>query len=148
MIDTIRRQETGAAQEAENGPEEQSKYRSRERGASKLTLIVFGSILIAAIYCAWRIAPFYYYFYEMQNQMQAAIRVASIESDQEIRKKLVRQMKTLDLPADPEKLMISRDAGVMTIDLKYKEVFDIEFNGKVYTIHVFPFHAHAKGVIK
>ena len=92
-----------------------------------------------------RILPFYYYYWELENQMRAAIRVASTDSDAEIREKLLYQIKRMDIPARPEDLKIGRTGRHMNISLKYSEVFDITWKGKDRDLRTFNFHARAEG---
>lgn len=117
----------------------------RERGIGKLTLLVFGTIVVALVFSANQILPFYYYFYELQNQMESVIRVAGTETDQEIRKKLMYHIKKMEIPADPEALKIERHGRKMIITLPYQEVFYLTYKGKTYDLYVFKFNAHAEG---
>lgn len=116
-----------------------------ERGASKLTLIVFGSIIFVVLYCAFSILPFFYYYYELQNHMEAMIKVASIEPEREVRRRLVDHIKWMEIPADPGKLKIEKNGQFMKITLSYDEVFYVSWGGKEYDIHVFHFDAVAEG---
>ena len=118
---------------------------NRERGIGKITLLVFGLVFGVAGYCAWEILPFYYYYYELVSQMQTVIRVASTDTDQEIRQKLMYHIKKFEIPADPEDLKISRDGHTMSISLPYEEVFYLTYQGKDYDIYKFPFFAQAEG---
>lgn len=115
------------------------------RGASKLTLAVFLSLLGAVLYCGYKILPFYYYHYELRNQMAAAIRQASLFSDLEIRRKLLYQINWMQIPAREEDLKIERFDGRMRISLPYSEVFYITWRGKEHVIHVFDFFAIEEG---
>lgn len=115
------------------------------RGISALTFLVFGAIVAVICYCAYYVMPFYYYYYELQAHMQQAIKVASTETDQEIRKRLMYHIKQYELPVDPEELKIERLEGRMKISLPYKEIFYINWKGKDYIIHEFDFHAYAEG---
>lgn len=121
-----------------------------EKGITKLTFIVFAALIGAAIYSGYRVLPFYYYYYELRNQFEAATRIASTETDAEIRKKLNYHIRKMDLPVGSdeelrESLHIERDGDRMKISLKYEEVFDIDFQGKNYVIKRFPFHAYVEG---
>ena len=118
-----------------------------EAGMSKLTFLVFALIIGAAIYTGYRVLPFYYYFYELRNQMEAAVRVASEENDEGIRKKLVYHIRKMDLPVGSDDelrdaLKIERDGGRMRISLPYEEVYDVDVNGKNYVLYRFKFHAY------
>lgn len=118
---------------------------SQERGIGRLTLIVFGTLGAAVLFCAYQIMPFYYYYYELLNQMEAVIQVAGIESDKAIRTKLAYHMKKLQIPAEIDDLKITREGNRMRLSLKYEEVFYIRYRGKDYDLRVFPFHAQAEG---
>ncbi|MDC0358812.1 DUF4845 domain-containing protein, partial [Oligoflexia bacterium] len=97
------------------------------RGAGKITTLVFGTLIIVTLYCTYYIAPFYYYYYELQNQFITVIRVASTHTDQEIRQKLMYHLKKMQIPMDPEDLKIEREDRTMRISLEYQEVFYITF---------------------
>lgn len=118
--------------------------RALQRGISKVTLLVFLAIGGVLSYCGYRIGLFYYCYFEMVNQMNAAIRVASTENDQEIRRKLAYHLMKLEIPAEVEDIKIEREDKLMRISLEYTEVFDISWGGKPHTIHVFKFHAYAE----
>lgn len=117
----------------------------KEVGASKLTSAVFILIFGAIFFCAYKIVPFYYYYFEMQNQMEQVIRVASTETDQEIRKKLEYHIKANKLPVKLEDLKISREGRTIRVSLRYSEIFYVTFRGKDYDMHEFKFHASATG---
>lgn len=113
----------------------------KARGIGKLTFLVFGTIIGALVYAGFQIIPFYYCYFEILNQMDSAVRVASTQSDQELRQKLLYHIKKLGIPVDPEDLQILRKDGSMKISLSYDEVFYITFQDKDYDIHVFHFDA-------
>ena len=116
-----------------------------EKGVGYITLFVFGLLFVAAFYSASKILPFYYYYYDLQNQMESLIRVASDNTDQQIRKKLMYFIKKYDIPARDQDLQISRGSNMMKIQLRYKEVFYATWQGKDYDIHTFEFLAQAEG---
>ena len=113
----------------------------------KWTAIVFGLITIALIYSAANILPFYYYYFELVNQMEAHTKVAQIYSDKELREKLMYHIHKMELPVDPSDLIIERRSDTITFRLKYREIFYITWGGKDYDLHVFEFDAHATGPI-
>lgn len=114
---------------------------ARARGIGKLTLLVFGTIIGVAVYCGFQIIPFYYYYFELLNQMESAIRVASTNSDEEIRQKLMYHIKKMQMPIEPEDLKIYRYDGKMKISMQYDEVFFITWEDKDYDLHTFHFDA-------
>lgn len=117
--------------------------KTNESAASRLTLIIFGLIFGSAFYAAYSIIPFFYYYYDLQNQMEAMARLAGEFSDKEIREKLKYHMKKMDIPADISDVIITRDSGVIKISLDYLEVFEITLLDKDYTIYEFPLQASA-----
>ena len=116
-----------------------------DRAVSKLTVIVFSFLIGLLLFCAFKIIPFYYYFFEVQNQMRQAIKLAASESDETIRKKIEAHIKANELPVKPENFKISRDGRTIQISLKYSEIFYITFRGRDYDLHEFKFHAFASG---
>ena len=117
-------------------------------GISKITLLVFGILVSAVVYCAYNILPFYYYYYELINQFQSVVKVASTEDDAEIRRRLMYHIKKMELPMAPEDLIIEREDGEMRIRLQYEETFFITWQGKDYEVYTFPFDAHYEGRFK
>ncbi len=118
-----------------------------EKGASTLTIAVFGVIVAAAVYSASKILPFFYYYYDLQNQMSSLIAVAQDNTDQQIRKKLLKYLNEAEIPFNERDLVIRRSEAdnKMSIGLPYKEVFYITWGGKDYNVHTFEFYAHVEG---
>lgn len=118
------------------------------RGASNLTVLVFGAIVVATIYTLFQIIPMYYRFFEIQSQMETIIHVADKETDPEIRRKLMYHIKKQDIPVEPEDLRIERDGSILRLSLDWEDVFSVPFFGKEYEIYTFEFNAHAEGEYK
>jgi hypothetical protein len=119
-------------------------------GASKLTVLIFSLIFGTAFYAAYRIIPIYYSYFELQNQAESMVRLASTETNAEIRKRLVSIIQSLNLPFDNKDeinqlLLIERDSGVITISITYSEPLVITFFEKDYTLHHFDFEVYAEG---
>lgn len=121
------------------------KAYNSDSGIGNLTLLVFGSLVAVALYSAYHIIPFYYYYYELVNQMEAAVRVASVETDTELRKKLTYHIKKMELPVEPEELRIERGGDSIRISLRYSETFFVPWRGSYIDIYTFPFYAQAEG---
>ena len=94
-----------------------------QRGLGRLTLLVFGAIGAVVLFCAYQIIPFYYYYYELLNQMESVIRVAGVEDDKSIRTKLAYHLKKMQIPAEIDDLKISREGNLLRLSLKYQEYF-------------------------
>ncbi len=115
-------------------------------GVGKLTLLVFFVLIGSVGFCAYNILPFYYYYYDLQNQFRQVISVASTETDKEIRDKLMYYIKKYEIPIGrPEDLKIEREGNRMRIGLKYQEVFYIRWQGKDYDLRTFDFNVFAEG---
>ena len=113
----------------------------KQSGAAKLTIVIFGALIATTLYCAYHILPFFYYFYELENQFRTVIGVASTHTDQEIRQKLMYHIKKMEIPMDPQDLKIRREGNMMRISLPYEEVFYVTWKDKEYDIYTFKFHA-------
>lgn len=118
------------------------------KGVGKITFLVFSAIFGAIAYAAYQIIPFYYYYFDLKSQFKQVIKVASVDTDEEIRRKLMTFIKLYQIPVEPEDLRIERSDNTMKISLKYQEVFYVTFQGKDYTIHTFDFDATTTGVYK
>jgi len=116
-----------------------------QRGLSKITALILIIVFSAGVYTASKIMPFYYYYFELQNQFEQLIRLGSIEKDDYIRKRIYEMIDWYQVPAQKSKLSITRNGTRMTIKLPYKEVFFIRFRGKDYDIKVFEFEPYAVG---
>lgn len=114
-------------------------------GVSKITLLVFTSIFGAVLYVGFSIGPFFYDYYELENQMQAVIKLAAESNDADIRRRVIGVIKELGIPANLDKLRIERDSNRMKIYLPYEEVFYLTWQGKDHDIYVFKFEASAEG---
>jgi len=99
----------------------------------------------AIIFCAYHILPFYYYYFELQEQFEALVRVAEVNTDQELRSKIRSYLRRAEIPAEADEVRIDRDGGRISLTLDYQEVFFIRFRGKEYDIKTFDFHVHADG---
>ena len=122
-----------------------NELKHNQRGLGRITLLVFGSLLSIFLFCGYQILPFYYYHYELLNQFESLTRVAGIETDQSIRKKVEYHLKKMQIPAEISDVKINREGNKIQISLKYKEIFYIKYRGKTYDLYVFPFHAEAIG---
>lgn len=77
--------------------------------------------------------------------MDSVVTLASTESDTIIRRRLTAQMRRTEIPAKPEDLKIRRVNNKIILDLEYREVFYVTWQGKDYDLRTFDFHAHSEG---
>ena len=125
-----------------NGSAHSPFHGHNEAGVGKITIAIFGLLTAAVVYSAYNIFPFFYDYYELRNQMESLARVASTQTDQELRRKLFYHIKKMELPLDPEDVRISRNDGKIQMQAQYDEVFSVPFQDKYYEIHVFHFDAY------
>ena len=119
--------------------------RLSQLGASRITLIVFGALFGAIAFAVYNIAPFYYYYFELHNQMSAIIPRGDILKDEEIRKRLAKVIKDLDIPAEPQDMIIDRRDRHIKLSISYTEVFYIKLGKRVIDIRDFPFSVQVEG---
>ncbi|MCB0353222.1 MAG: DUF4845 domain-containing protein [Bdellovibrionales bacterium] len=114
----------------------------REAGLSKWTVLVFGLLTVSVLFVAYHVLPFYYYYYELLNQINSLAEVASSNTDQEIRNKLYYHIKKMKIPVEKDEISIARYDNRIQISVEYDEVFYITFRDKDYDIHTFHFQAY------
>ena len=109
-----------------------------KRGVSLFGFVVFAALIVATVYTLFHLAPIGYNYLEIEGQMEAQARKASLFSDKEIQTTLLEQMKKLGIePADTGQLQINRLDDKITISYRYDEVFAIDVADYYYEIHTF-----------
>src|SRR6185312_1775597 len=119
--------------------------RNGESGIGRLTAIVFGTLLAAVVYTAYCVLPFFYDYFELQNQMSALVAVSESMDDAHLRRRLGGVIKEFDIPADPKDIVIDRRDHWISFSLAYDEVFYISFGDKDYDLYTFHFVAEGEG---
>jgi len=119
--------------------------RPAEHGVGRLTALVFVLIVGALSFAAYNIVPFYYYNFELINQMEALVATADRNNDAVLRKKIGAVMKALEIPAEERDVQIDRRDGVISMSVAYQEIFYVRWGGKDYDIYAFPFRASVSG---
>lgn len=120
-----------------------SRESKLEIGTSKITLVFLLIIGSSAAYFGSQVINFYYCFYEIEGLMEFQAKKGEVLNDSEIRENILEQITKLEIPIeDPEDIKINRVDRNLIISLKYKEVLSLDFRGKSYDLHVFPFNPH------
>ncbi len=117
------------------------------KGYSTLTNFVFFIIIGLVFFVVYNVLPFYYYYFELKNQMLALTKVANVNTDLEIKEKLFEQIKDLKIPADKDDIKIHRVDGEIVISVHYQEIFYVTIGKKDYDLYVFDFSAHVQNEI-
>jgi len=111
------------------------------RGEGKLGLILFLLVLGSGVFLAFRVLPFYYYYYEIQGLMESQAAKASVFTDDQIRKRLMKRIKELEIPLDKDQdLQINRLGNKIIIEMYYEEYLSVEFGEDTYDLHTFVFN--------
>ncbi len=112
----------------------------KEKGASNLSYMLTILVLLAGIFSASQILPFYYSYYELLGEMEAKAVNGREVSDQQIIEGVNNVIRKNNLPADIDSLKINRLDDKIIISLDYEEVFFVDFgSGYDYDLWVFKF---------
>jgi hypothetical protein len=116
----------------------------RERGSSKLNVVLALLILGAMIFVVAEIVPVYFANYQFQDAIQTEAKFALTgypkKSLDELRDDIYKKAQELDIPANRDAIRVSVDAtkGYVDIGLDYSVPIDL----KVYQFTL-QFHPHA-----
>ena len=111
-------------------------------GLSSITLIFLIVVMGSLAYTIYQVAPFYYYYYDLLNNMEVIVKEGTRDTDQQLKDKIYKKVKELGIRADPQDIVILHDMkDNLSVELKYEEVFYTTIAGKDYDIYVFDFDA-------
>jgi hypothetical protein len=111
--------------------------RPKEKGgivSALLTLAFIGSIIFFLV----KIAPIYYRYFELSNRFEATARMYGAgdynqnrgrrDVEEKIREKLSVQLSELQIPAEPEEIIIERFGDSLRIELSYSVPLYLSLN--------------------
>jgi hypothetical protein len=114
----------------------------RERGGSKLNLLITLIVLAALAFTAIKIVPVYVEAYQFQDSIEAESRFALTgypkKSLDDIKDDIFKKVQELDIPAKREDIRLNVTNGSVEIGLDYTVPIDL----KVYQFNL-QFHPHA-----
>src|SRR5271155_1263312 len=115
---------------------------TRERGGSKLNLLITLIVLAALAFTAIKIVPVYVEAYQFQDSIEAESRFALTgypkKSVDDIRDDIYKKAQELDIPAKREDIHVNVTNGSVEIGTDYSVPIDL----KVYQ-YTLQFHPHA-----
>jgi hypothetical protein len=115
---------------------------ARERGGSKLNLLITLIVLAALAFTAIKIVPVYVEAYQFQDSIEAESRFALTgypkKSLDDIKDDIFKKVQELDIPAKREDIRLNVTNGSVEIGLDYTVPIDL----KVYQFNL-QFHPHA-----
>jgi hypothetical protein len=105
-----------------------SKVHGGQRGSGRIKTILWLAIFGSMIYVAIRVVPILYNEYLFTDAIQTAARFGSAnrQSVDDIRKAVVTEAKTDDIPVKPEDIMIDSEAGNVQISASYSVTVDLQ----------------------
>jgi Domain of unknown function (DUF4845) len=105
-----------------------SKVLGRQRGSGRLKTIIWLAIFGSMAYVGIRVVPILYNEYLFTDAMQTAARFGSAnrQSVEDIRKAVVTEAKTDDIPVKPEDIMIEAASGNVQISASYSVTVDLQ----------------------
>lgn len=114
--------------------------RSR-RGGSNLGCLISLALFVGALYYGINIGEVYIRYYQLNEEMRSAARLAPSLNDQVIRRRLVDKADQLALPPEASRFKIRRTGRphVIVIETSYSETLDLPFFR-----HTFEFHPRAE----
>jgi hypothetical protein len=115
---------------------------ARERGGSKLNLLITLIVLAALAFTEIKIVPVYVEAYQFQDSIEAESRFALTgypkKSLDDIKDDIFKKVQELDIPAKREDIRLNVTNGSVEIGLDYTVPIDL----KVYQFNL-QFHPHA-----
>ncbi len=113
---------------------------SKERGGSKirlvLTLLVVGSMIFAGV----RIFPAYFANYQLQDAMRTEAQFAASayprRTEQTIRDSVWAKVQDLGIPAKEEDIVVNMSGGNVDITIDYTVTFDLAVTQWAHEFHL------------
>jgi hypothetical protein len=108
-----------------------------ERGNGRLGTLVWVVLLAAFAYVCTQVVPVLYAEYQFQDAMQTTARFATInrQSPEQIRKALVVEAKSKDIPVEPENIHVTSEAGNVKINAAYSVTVDLRVYQLTLNLH-------------
>jgi len=107
--------------------QKQTRRQRAQRGAGKLKAIIVTAILFVGVVAAWKVVPPYSAEYQLNDKIQEIARfsVVNSESEQQVRDKVLKTIKDLDIPATNENIKVIANKSRVSILIDYTVPVDI-----------------------
>ena len=110
-----------------------------QKGASWLSIFIFGFIVWAGTWYLFHLIPIYYRYYELENAFRGMSKVANELNDKELRKRLLFQMKDIGVPGDITQVHAERLPNSLRIQYSYYEDITFTLGDNTWLIQDFNF---------
>lgn len=99
----------------------------QQRGASKLTAILYTAFVIFGVFAAVKLLPPYIAQYQLSDKMQEQARFAVVNhySEEQIRDTIFKEAQDLEVPVQKEDIKVLASASVVRISLDYTVPIDL-----------------------
>jgi hypothetical protein len=118
------------------------KTNNRERGGSKLNLLLTLAVLGAMVFVAVKIVPVYFANYQFQDSLESESRFALTgypkKTPDDVRSDIWNKITDLGIPANKDAIRVNMDNGSVDVGLDYSVPIDLVFYR--FTLQ---FHPHA-----
>ncbi len=115
------------------------RNRIKQRGGSKINLVLTLLLLGAMIFVGVMIAPPYFNNYQLQDAMKTEARFAGYnrKTDEEIREDVWKKVQELGIPVKRDDIHVVNENNTIQITVNYSIPVDMKF-----TQFTMDFHAH------
>ena len=107
--------------------ESETSRAPQQRGASKLTAILYTAFVIFGVFAAVKLLPPYIAQYQLSDKMQEQARFAVVNhySEEQIRDTIFKEAQDLEVPVQKEDIKVLASASVVRISLDYTVPIDL-----------------------
>jgi len=132
----------------QNGMEGPEPLASPAVRRSRRSPLVRGTLWVMLALAAYKFIPIYYYYLELRMTCSRVLRDAEIESDEEIRLRMVDAMERHGVSVLARDIQVNRGGGKISIVAPYREDMTLNFLGRPVRIFSFSFSPSAERVYK
>lgn len=115
---------------------------------AKKSPLVRGALCLVVALAAYKLIPVYYFYLDLRVSCARALRDAEIESDEEIKLKMVEAFERHGIVAVARDIQIRRGEGKISIMAPYQEDIHLNFLGTPIRVFSFSFSPSAERVYK
>lgn len=92
-----------------------------------LKAIIGVALVVGATYCGYLLFPPYFNNYQLQDYIESEARINTYtnKTEQDIKEGLIKQARNLDIPLQPESIIVQRGAGELQISCSYTVHVDL-----------------------
>ena len=105
------------------------KAQGRQHGGGRLKALIYTAILVAGIYCAYKVVPIYVANYQLSEKIQEQARFAVVNrySEEQIRDKVYKIAQDLEIALKREDIKVFASNAIVKISVEYTAPVDLSF---------------------